>query len=41
VVTIDRFRFKVLNAESWRIYLLQVTERRASPVEATSAVAGE
>ena len=41
VITIDRFRFKVLNADSRRIHLLQVTERRASPAEEKSAAAGE
>ncbi len=29
VITLDRFRFKVLNADSRRIHLLQVTERRS------------
>lgn len=29
VITIDRFRFKVLNADSRRLHLLQVTERRS------------
>jgi magnesium and cobalt transporter len=41
VLTIDRFRFKVLNADSRRIHLLQVTERRSSAVPEKSAAAGE
>ncbi len=39
VITLDRFRFKVLNADSRRIHLLQVTERRshgASPAQLES-----
>jgi len=40
-INIDRFRFKVLNADSRRIHLLQVSERRASAVQEKSAVAGE
>src|SRR3569623_116044 len=32
-ITIDRFRFKVLNADSRRLHLLQVTERRGQAVQ--------
>ena len=41
VITIDRFRFKVLNADSRRIHLMQVTERRSTTVQEQSAMAGE
>jgi magnesium and cobalt transporter len=42
VLSIDRFRFKVLNADSRRIHLLQVTERRgATTSQEKSTVAGE
>ena len=41
VISIDRFRFKVLNADSRRIHLLQVTERRGAGVHDKAAVAGE
>jgi len=41
VITIDHFRFKVLNADSRRIHLLQVTERRGTTVQEQSAIAGE
>jgi len=41
VITIDRFRFKVLNADSRRIHLMQVTERRGTTVQEQSAMAGE
>jgi len=35
-ITIDRFRFKVLNADSRRLHLLQVTERRSQNAPTTS-----
>jgi magnesium and cobalt transporter len=41
VISIDRFRFKVLNADSRRIHLLQVTERRGVGVQDKAAAAGE
>ena len=41
VISIDRFRFKVLNADSRRIHLLQVTERRGAGVQDKAAVGGE
>ena len=41
VISIDRFRFKVLNADSRRIHLLQVTERRGVSVQDKAAVGGE
>jgi magnesium and cobalt transporter len=41
VINIDRFRFKVLNADSRRIHLLQVTERRSTAAQEKTAVAGE
>jgi magnesium and cobalt transporter len=41
VISIDRFRFKVLNADSRRIHLVQVTERRGVGVQDKAAVAGE
>lgn len=41
VISIDRFRFKVLNADSRRIHLLQVTERRGVGVPDKAAAAGE
>ncbi|MEJ2554259.1 MAG: transporter associated domain-containing protein [Gammaproteobacteria bacterium] len=41
VISIDRFRFKVLNADSRRIHLLQVTERRGAGVHDKAAAAGE
>ncbi len=40
VISIDRFRFKVLNADSRRIHLLQVTERRTSGVQDDKTAAG-
>lgn len=41
VISIDRFRFKVLNADGRRIHLLEVTERRGSTVQEKSAMAEE
>jgi len=41
VISIDRFRFKVLNADSRRIHLLQMTERRGVGLQDKAAVAGE
>ena len=41
VISIDRFRFKVLNADSRRIHLLQVTGRRGVGVQDKTAAAGE
>jgi magnesium and cobalt transporter len=41
VISIDRFRFKVLNADSRRIHLLQVTGRRGMGVQDKTAAAGE
>lgn len=41
VITIERFRFKILNADSRRIHLLQITERRGTAVQETSVAAGE
>ena len=41
VISIDRFRFKVLSADSRRIHLLQVTERRGVGVQDKAAVGGE
>jgi magnesium and cobalt transporter len=41
VLSIDRFRFKVLNADSRRIHLLQVTERRGSGAQDKTAAGGE
>ena len=41
VISIDRFRFKVLNADSRRIHLLQVTERRSVGIADRAAVGGE
>ncbi len=41
VISIDRFRFKVLNADSRRIHLLQVTERRSVGVSDKAAAGGE
>lgn len=41
VISIDRFRFKVLSADSRRIHLLQVTERRGAGVHDKAAAAGE
>jgi len=41
VISIDRFRFKVLNADSRRIHLLQVTERRGAGVHDKAAAGGE
>jgi len=41
VISIDRFRFKVLNADSRRIHLLQVTERRSVGVQDKAAAGGE
>jgi magnesium and cobalt transporter len=41
VISIDRFRFKILNADSRRIHLLQVTERRSVGVADKAAAGGE
>ena len=41
VISIDRFRFKILNADSRRIHLLQVTERRGAGVHDKAAAGGE
>jgi magnesium and cobalt transporter len=41
VISIDRFRFKILNADSRRIHLLQVTERRSVGVAEQAAAGGE
>jgi magnesium and cobalt transporter len=41
VISIDRFRFKVLSADSRRIHLLQVTERRSVGVADKAAAGGE
>ena len=41
VISIDRFRFKVLSADSRRIHLLQVTERRGVGVQDKAAAGGE
>ena len=41
VISIDRFRFKILNADSRRIHLLQVTERRSVGVADKTAAGGE
>jgi magnesium and cobalt transporter len=41
VISIDRFRFKILNADNRRIHLLQVTERRSTTSPEKTAVAGE
>jgi len=41
VISIDRFRFKILNADSRRIHLLQVTERRSVGVADKAAGGGE
>ena len=41
VISIDRFRFKILNADSRRIHLLQVTERRGAGVHDKAVAGGE
>jgi hemolysin (HlyC) family protein len=41
VISIDRFRFKVLNADSRRIHLLQVTERRGVGAQDKPAASAE
>ena len=41
VISIDRFRFKVLNADGRRIHLLQVTESRGAGVQDKAVATGE